>query len=617
MRSTNYFNKRGAANILATLLMLLAFVSAGFAQLARVGPVDPFDGFPQWYQDKNGIALEHCIPNPAELAAGLCLLLPGNMTFPVVFPTSYPDESFYFAADATIALPGGGTAKLVIGHEGAFATGPVVPGDQIVFSRVRFVVDIPQPGGNYKIISPYLEKDFSNVPAGKRAIFFTEDVGLAPGDFNASLNGRVAPYLRPSAVRGGDPLPFIVVDGKSYIGDAATLAPVTGSPLGAANNVFRIEGPNIGGPGINFIETEAFTVMGRVHAAPIASPTTIDRATYVRDANSGWIDVFATATPGIGKPDPALSVGTGPIAAVLMAKSLPKFYGQLTLANSQSVPATVTVTNNADVPPSVFTTTLVDEVNIRRAEYDGTAHRLTIQADSGDKIGNPVLVLDGAHPAALDATGLLIVDNLIVPPPYVTIRSSLGGSATSIVSAPASFAASPSLLLATAISDAQVQLNWTDTSTNETGFRIDRSLDSAFSTGVRSFTVPANTTTYVDITTAGNTNYFYRVIAFTAVGASGPSNTASVTTPNPTQPPTITNPGNQTSLDGSSISLQIAATDHAGGHNPLTFTATGLPIGLSLNASTGLITGGVSALGTSNVIVAVSNGPFSVVANFT
>src|SRR5207245_4572391 len=45
-------------------------------------------------------------------------------------------------------------------------------------------------------------------------------------------------------------------------------------------------------------------------------------------------------------------------------------------------------------------------------------------------------------------------------------------------------------------------------------------------------------------------------------------------------------------LEGSTVSLQVQATD-AGSH-PLTYTGTGLPAGLSINSSTGLITGTVS-----------------------
>ena len=63
---------------------------------------------------------------------------------------------------------------------------------------------------------------------------------------------------------------------------------------------------------------------------------------------------------------------------------------------------------------------------------------------------------------------------------------------------------------------------------------------------------------------------------------------------------TVTGPGNQTSTVGTAASLQIAASDSASGQT-LTYTATGLPAGLSLNTTTGLITGTPTTAGTSTV----------------
>ncbi|MEV6736821.1 putative Ig domain-containing protein [Streptomyces sp. NPDC051104] len=64
---------------------------------------------------------------------------------------------------------------------------------------------------------------------------------------------------------------------------------------------------------------------------------------------------------------------------------------------------------------------------------------------------------------------------------------------------------------------------------------------------------------------------------------------------------TVTNPGNQSTTTGSSVSLQIRATDSAGA--TLTYSATGLPTGLSINSSTGLISGTASTAGTYSVTV--------------
>ncbi|KQV14410.1 MULTISPECIES: M4 family metallopeptidase [unclassified Kitasatospora] len=62
---------------------------------------------------------------------------------------------------------------------------------------------------------------------------------------------------------------------------------------------------------------------------------------------------------------------------------------------------------------------------------------------------------------------------------------------------------------------------------------------------------------------------------------------------------TVTSPGNQSTKINTAVSLQVNAS---GGTAPRTFTATGLPAGLSISSS-GLITGTPTALGTSNVTV--------------
>lgn len=96
--------------------------------------------------------------------------------------------------------------------------------------------------------------------------------------------------------------------------------------------------------------------------------------------------------------------------------------------------------------------------------------------------------------------------------------------------------AAPTGLTASAASTSQINLGWTDASSNETGFKVERG---ASASGPFSLiaTLGAGVTSYNNTGCAASTTYFYRVCAYNATGNSGYTSVASATTSGTTQPP--------------------------------------------------------------------------------
>jgi hypothetical protein len=417
----------------------VAFLAAGLAapvtaELARVGPTVPTHGFPAWYQDSTGLALALCLPKDAiDLANANCLLatadVPGGA--PETPFTNFADEHFWYAAGSLLDTGNGGGAVLTLAVEAAFNL-EVRDGDQVSFGRIRVRIDNLPSNGTYRVIHPYGELVFPDQVAGSR-IFYTDDVGIAcaAGDFSCALKTGLGPYLRPADVPGGPAHPFVTINGSTMIADPVAETFVTGGPY---SNKFRIEGPDIGGPGIDFVETEIFTIMGRVFTDPIPSPMKVERAGYTRDANGTWIDVFAHATPGIGRPLPTLAVsGAGVVPKVMSPGSNGAFWGQ-TNATAATAPSQVLLTNSADVPPTTIEVAVHDLITVTEALYDPVAKTLSVKARTSDTGPDaPSLFLPEFGGLGTNDTTGAVVSDLAVPPKSVVVQSSRGGSSAAPV----------------------------------------------------------------------------------------------------------------------------------------------------------------------------------------
>jgi len=90
--------------------------------------------------------------------------------------------------------------------------------------------------------------------------------------------------------------------------------------------------------------------------------------------------------------------------------------------------------------------------------------------------------------------------------------------------------ATPTSLMATAVSKSQINLTWSDISNNEGGFKIERCQGVNCSNFTQIAQVSQNATTFSNTGLLKNTSYSYRVRAFNASGNSAYSNTASART---------------------------------------------------------------------------------------
>jgi titin len=119
----------------------------------------------------------------------------------------------------------------------------------------------------------------------------------------------------------------------------------------------------------------------------------------------------------------------------------------------------------------------------------------------------------------------------------------------------------PSGLQAQVASGTQINLSWEDNSTDETGFRVERS--SGGGAFVQVALTGAGVTTYQNMGLTAGTSYSYRVIATNAAGDSAASNTATAITPTvPVAPSGLT----AATISSTQINLTWAdnATDEVG-----------------------------------------------------
>ncbi len=186
----------------------------------------------------------------------------------------------------------------------------------------------------------------------------------------------------------------------------------------------------------------------------------------------------------------------------------------------------------------------------RLTEY--TVGAQTVSLEPAFNTSNAVTIF-GLIP---DGSGEILIDVKKGP-------GSLGGYINALVIQPsiddANPPAAPTNLLATAISESQIDLSWTDNSNNENGFEIERSLTMGGLYAVIDSISPS-VTSYSDVGLSSQTTYYYRVRAHNNNGDSV-SNEASATTLVPPPPPT--DPSNPAAVAVSHGQIDLSWVDNS------------------------------------------------------
>jgi hypothetical protein len=392
----------------------------GSAELAAVGPVDSTNGFPSSYVDEDGLSLQLC------LTSSTCTFdapISGNAFSQLI---GFGQNAFYWSADADLTGTGvKGSLRMALAASFSGSTIDAIPanGEQVTFFQIVVSPLTGLTAGSvYTVTYPYgvltnLVADSSGTIPIQR-----QDIGCAaaPCDFTAVLGSVIGPFLQWDT---GAP--------AGFVGNPAIAHPVVGSPFGT--NIFRIDGPNAGGPGVDTKQTNLFKVQGKSSTGTLPTPLVVGRATYTRPLPPK-IEVLAASSPSA-----SLTVSwTGASPVAMITDGSGKFFANI--LNPVSFPSSVTVTaRQLDKTNTTVASNLVDIITITSADFHPVAKTLTIEASSSDQVVPlPTLTAVGFG----DLTAIpgdfpnqkRVVTGLTVPPAEVTVLSSAGGVATSLVS---------------------------------------------------------------------------------------------------------------------------------------------------------------------------------------
>ncbi len=240
----------------------------------------------------------------------------------------------------------------------------------------------------------------------------------------------------------------------------------------------------------------------------------------------------------------------------------------------------------------VATTTSTTVINLTWTDNSSNETGFMVERSTSSGTGFTQINLTAANVVAYSSTGLTPGVKY-----YFRVRSTNGtlNSAYTSEASATTLLIAPTALAATAVSTTGINLTWTDNSSNETGYQIERSLTTA--TGFSVVTTTAgNTSSFSDTGLSAGVRYFYKIKAVNATGSSSYTSEVNATAwlvapTSPTATAVSTTAINLTWIDNATneagYTVEKSTTSGSGfasigttGPNAVNFSSSGLTAGV-------------------------------------